>query len=144
MAKKMGRGLVALSSAAVAAVYLTGYGLTHGPDVTLAAGISATPTALAVATSPASTSGYKDGTYTGTGTSRRGGVDVAVTISGGRIAGVQITRSFTEYPVSRIASLPAQVIARQSAQVDRVTGATYSTQAFQTAVQQALALAHSA
>src|SRR5207245_529283 len=51
----------------------------------------------------ASTSTYANGTYTGQGTSRRGGVSVAVTIQGGAIANVQITGVSTEYPVSRIA-----------------------------------------
>jgi len=137
MAKKTGRGLVALSSAAIAAIYLTGFQVTH------AAALPTTPMAMAAAqvATQAANATYKDGTYTGSGTSRRGGVQVAVTVAGGRITNVQITSSWTEYPVSRIAGLPAEVVARQSAQVDRVTGATYSTQAFQAAVQQALALA---
>jgi uncharacterized protein with FMN-binding domain len=67
---------------------------------------------------------------------------VAVTIQGGRIANVALTQVTTQYPASRIAALPGQVVARQSAQVDRVSGATYSTQAFQQAVQQALGKAH--
>ena len=96
---------------------------------------TATPKASATA---AATSPYKDGTYSGTGTSRRGGFDVAVTVAGGRITNVVITRAFTEYPASRVAALPAQVVARQSASVDKVTGATYSSQAFQQAVQAAL------
>jgi uncharacterized protein with FMN-binding domain len=93
---------------------------------------------------PAASSGYRDGTYTGSGTSRRGGFEVAVTIQGGRIANVALTRVTTQYPASRIAGLPGQVVARQSAQVDRVSGATYSVQAFQQAVQAALAQAKSA
>jgi uncharacterized protein with FMN-binding domain len=64
-----------------------------------------------------------------------------VTIQGGRITDVTFTQVTTQYPGSRIAMLPAQVVARQSAQVDRITGATYSVQAFQQAVQQALAKA---
>jgi uncharacterized protein with FMN-binding domain len=84
---------------------------------------------------------YRDGTVSGSGDSRRGGVTVAVTIQGGRITDVAFSRVWTQYPVSRIAGLPAQVVARQSAQVDRVSGATYSVQAFQQAVQQALAQA---
>ena len=66
---------------------------------------------------------------------------MAVSIQGGRIAGVTITGGTTHYPLSRIAALPSQVMDRQSLQVDRVTGATYSVQAFQQAVQQALARA---
>jgi uncharacterized protein with FMN-binding domain len=84
---------------------------------------------------------YRDGTYQGRGTSRRGDVGVSVTIQGGRITNVAITQITTQYPASRIAALPGQVVARQSAQVDRITGATYSVQAFQQAVQQALAQA---
>jgi uncharacterized protein with FMN-binding domain len=68
-------------------------------------------------------------------------VSVSVTVQGGRIANVAITKVTTSYPGSRIAGLPAKVVASQSAQVDRVSGATYSTVAFQTAVQQALAQA---
>ena len=103
-----------------------------------------TPTPTAPATTktapaaPAATVAYKDGTYEGSGTSRRGGFHVAVTIQGGAITNVALTQVTTQYPASRIAALPGQVIARQSAQVDRVSGATYSTQAFQQAVQQAL------
>jgi uncharacterized protein with FMN-binding domain len=85
--------------------------------------------------------GYKDGTYTGSGDSRRGGFEVAVTIQGGRIANVALTRVWTQYPASRIAALPGQVVARQSTAVDRVSGATYSVQAFRQAVDAALAKA---
>ena len=58
-----------------------------------------------------------------------------------RRTNVALTRVTTQYPASRIAALPGQVVARQSARVDRVSGATYSVQAFQQAVQQALAQA---
>jgi uncharacterized protein with FMN-binding domain len=60
-----------------------------------------------------------------------------VTIQGGRIASVTITRATTQYPVSDIAGLPNQVVQRQSAQVDVVSGATYSATAFRSAVTQA-------
>jgi uncharacterized protein with FMN-binding domain len=108
------------------------------------------PTATSVPTarsagspaSPTSTSSsiatYKDGTYTGTGSSRRGSVQVSVTIQSGRIASVTIGRVSTEYPVSDIARLPGEVVSRQSAQVDVVSGATFSSIAFRGAVQQAL------
>jgi uncharacterized protein with FMN-binding domain len=117
---------------------------TTAPTPVVSASASATTSTATSASTSASTTAtaaYKDGTYTGQGTSRRGGVSVSVTIQGGRIQNVTITGVTTEYPVSRIASLPAEVVARQSAQVDRVSGATYSTQAFQQAVQQALAKA---
>ncbi|MGI9148326.1 MAG: FMN-binding protein [Chloroflexota bacterium] len=84
---------------------------------------------------------YKDGTYTGQGSSRRGGVAVNVVVQGGRIASVTITQSTLQYPLRDIAGLPAQVVQRQSAQVDTVSRATYSSQAFRGAVTQALSKA---
>jgi len=84
---------------------------------------------------------YRDGTYSGSGTSRRGGIDVDVTIQGGKIMGVQITNATTYYPISRIARLPGQVVDRQNGQVDLVSGATESTRAFRQAVTAALSQA---
>ncbi|MCC7105742.1 MAG: FMN-binding protein [Chloroflexi bacterium] len=196
--RKMSRGLVALSSSAIAAVYFAGVLATQGADVSLGTGEStaaaanpvpivsqagsssapapsvafnrspstvpaspptvspASPSTSVPGSAPGGPSGstssapsssastgaaYRDGTYTGSGTSRRGGFTVAVTIQGGRIANVALTQVTTQYPASRIAALPGQVVARQSAQVDRVSGATYSTQAFQQAVGQALSKA---
>ncbi|MBI2756770.1 MAG: FMN-binding protein [Chloroflexi bacterium] len=66
---------------------------------------------------------------------------MAVTVQGGRIASVEITRSTLQYPVRVIEGLPGQVTARQGPQVDAISGATYSVQAFRTAVQQALSQA---
>ena len=151
MAHRASRRLVALSASAVAAIYLAGYAATGGASVGQAAAAtpvvavavaSAAATAAPTLTATAATTGaYRDGTYSGAGTSRRGGFEVAVTVQGGRITNVAITKATTQYPASRVAALPAQVVARQSAQVDRVSGATYSVQAFQQAVQQALAQA---
>jgi uncharacterized protein with FMN-binding domain len=104
-------------------------------------GASAPATLARASTAAAAASSYKDGTYRGQGTSRRGGVSVAVTVQSSTITNVQITSVNTEYPVSRIASLPAAVVKQQTANVNTVSGATYSTQAFKQAVQQALALA---
>jgi len=112
--------------------------------VVVGASTSAAPTpssTSAPAATAATRSTYASGTYSGTGTSRFGNVTVSATISGGKITNVQITRVTTSFPVSRIASLPAQVIQNQTANVNVVTGATYSSQAFKQAVQQALAQA---
>src|SRR6516165_10059325 len=145
MSTRMPRRLVALSSSAIAAVYFAGFAATRGADegissadVMQPAVVSSSAAASAAATSAPVVSPYKDGTYTGTGTSRRGDVTVSVTISGGRITAVNLTRVATEYPASAISSLPAQVVAKQSAQVNGVSGATYSAQAFRGAVQAAL------
>src|SRR5438094_5955895 len=83
----------------------------------------------------------KDGTFTGQGSSRRGDVWVSVEVLAGHIANVTITRSTLQYPLRDIAGLPSQVVQRQSAQVDIVSRATYSSQAFRQAVSQALSKA---
>jgi uncharacterized protein with FMN-binding domain len=141
----MPRRLVALSTSAIAAVYFAGLAATRGADAGISSADVMQPAALSssVATSATATSApvvspYKDGTYSGTGASRRGDVSVSVTISAGRITAVNLTKVATEYPASAIASLPAQVVAKQSAQVNGVSGATYSAQAFRGAVQAAL------
>jgi uncharacterized protein with FMN-binding domain len=115
------------------------------PQVLNPAPARTAPTATPVKSSPTATtstattsSTLKDGMFSGQGTSRRGNVWVDVTISSGHIASVTITRSTLQYPVRDIAGLPSQVVARQSAQVDIVSGATFSSQAFRTAVSQAL------
>ena len=95
---------------------------------------------LATATVAASST-YKDGTYTGSGTSKHGGVAVAVVIKNGVIVSSAITASNTRYPIARIAALPGEVVAAQSASIDFVSGATDSSMAFQTAVTSALASA---
>ena len=153
--KRMNRGLVALSASAVAAVYLAGYVRTQSADANIGAlaAVAEVPTAIVSTSTPsviltptpvaraASATGYMDGTFAGQGSSRRGDVWVSVQIAGGRIANVTITRSTLQYPLRDIAGLPAQVVQRQSAQVDVVSRATYSSQAFRTAVAQALAQA---
>src|ERR1051326_5319676 len=146
MSKRMPRRLVALSSSAIAAIYFAGFAATRAADAGIVGGANAVPTP--VTAGPAATSvpaagapavtPYTNGTYPGTGTSRRGNVSVSVTIANGRITAVDLTRVATEYPASAIASLPAQVVAKQSAQLNGTSGATYSAQAFRGAVQAAL------
>jgi uncharacterized protein with FMN-binding domain len=163
MARKLSPKLVALSSAAIVTVYAIGFArtdasltessanlsslATQSPDaptsITRDRATAAAPTSTAVRT-PGTATGLADGTYIGTGISRHGGFEVAVSIAGGRIATVNITRTTTRYPASRIARLPGQVIERQSASVDMVSGATDSSQAFRAAVAQALAQASAA
>jgi uncharacterized protein with FMN-binding domain len=106
---------------------------------------TSTAKAPAAATSaPASTALYKDGTYTGTGTSRHGNISASVVVQGGKIVSAAITQCGTRYPCSDIASLPGEVVTRQSAAVDVVSGATDSSQAYRGAIQNALAKAKGA
>jgi len=81
---------------------------------------------------------YRDGTYYGWGTSRHGDIQAAVVIESGRIASATIAQCLTRYSCSVIARLPPQVAERQSPEVDYVSGATQSTNAFYYAVVEAL------
>jgi uncharacterized protein with FMN-binding domain len=107
---------------------------------------SSTPSPGATATSG---TGYKDGSYTGSVADAQWGVvQVQVVISHGKITNVQ----FLQYPNDRNRSvyinsiadpqLTSEAIQAQSANVDIVTGATDSSQAFIQSLSDALSQAH--
>jgi len=98
------------------------------------------PAAPEGAVAPA-TPRYKDGTYLGWGTSRHGDIQAQVIIEDGRIASATIAQCLTRYSCSVIAKLPPQVAERQSPEVDYVSGATQSADAFYYAVVDALSKA---
>ncbi|MBD9018489.1 MAG: FMN-binding protein [Coprococcus comes] len=85
---------------------------------------------------------YKDGTYYGSGTGFGGPLKVMVEISGGKIASIQIVenRDGSDY-ISKAASLIDSIIAKQSTNVDTVSGATYSSVGIIQAVRDALSQA---
>lgn len=160
---KMDKKWVILCSTAVAAVYATGFFSTEAQAVKMEAApqpqvsmqakkqpstnnptignkvnrINKTNIA-AEATSKQINQKYKDGTFKGTGMNRRGEIEVAVTLNKDRITDVQISNWGMHYAESDVTGLPGEVIQRQNANVDNVSGATYSTQAFADAVQDAL------
>lgn len=91
---------------------------------------------------------FRDGTYTGPSIDAYyGNVQVQLTVSGGRITAVQ----FLDYPHDRSTSrminsqavplLQSEVIIAQSGNVDIVTGATATSEAFLQSLQPALAQA---
>jgi len=123
---------ILLCSAAIGAVYTTGYIITD-PGAQAAVRTETVPYQNGQKTSL-----YKDGTYKGQGTNQYGMVEVSVTIKNHKITQVQITNCNTHYSESYLYHLPAQVIKYQGADVDVVSGATASTEDFQTAVQDAL------
>lgn len=109
--------------------------------------VSSAPTATSPAPAPApaaidsaqsSAVGWKDGTYSGWGTSRHGDVEATVIIENGRITAAAISRCLTRYSCSWIAHLQPQVAERQSPEIDNVSGATESANAFYYAVVEAL------
>lgn len=81
---------------------------------------------------------WKDGKYTGWGYSPHGNIEATVTIEGGRIASTIISQCRTRYSCAVIDTLPPQVAQRQSPDVDYVSGATQSADAFYEAVVAAL------
>jgi uncharacterized protein with FMN-binding domain len=116
------------------------------PATAAVPGSSETPTAPPAATH----SGYKDGTYSGWGSCRHGDIQASVMIQDGKIASVVISQCLTRYscnwiapknPDSGLPDLPAQVVQRQNAKVDYVSGATESSYAFADAVVAALSKA---
>ena len=99
-------------------------------------------TALPPATATTTPQGhYKDGTYLGWGSSSHGEIQASVVVEGGLIASVAIARCRTNYSCSFLDALPQQVVIRQSAHVDFLSGATESVYAFSDAVAQALSRA---
>jgi uncharacterized protein with FMN-binding domain len=84
---------------------------------------------------------YRDGSYTGWGTSRHGDIQATVETKGGHIVNAYISICNTRYSCSVISALPPQVVVRQSPNVDYVSGATLSTNAFYYAVVEALSKA---
>jgi uncharacterized protein with FMN-binding domain len=99
------------------------------------------PTATQAAPTTQASAAYRDGTYVGTGTSRHGSIEATVVVQGGTIVSAQVTGCGTRWPCSRVTALPGQVVARQSAAVDLVSGATDSSVAYRGAVAAALAQA---
>jgi uncharacterized protein with FMN-binding domain len=83
---------------------------------------------------------YKDGTYFGWGYSRHGDIQASVAVQDGRIVAAQITQCLTRYSCDVIDTLPSQVISRQNAFVDLISGATESANAFSNAIYRALAM----
>ena len=84
---------------------------------------------------------WKDGTYTGWGYSRHGNIEATVIIESGRILSANISQCRTRYSCSVIDRLIPQVAQRQSPDVDYVSGATQSADAFYGAVVEALSKA---
>jgi uncharacterized protein with FMN-binding domain len=83
----------------------------------------------------------KDGTFLGWGYSRHGDIQASVQIENGRIVSAVIAQCLTRYSCDVIDKLPPQVAARQSADVDHVSGATESADAFYDAIVDALSKA---
>ncbi|MDB4913800.1 MAG: hypothetical protein JWM95_1444 [Gemmatimonadetes bacterium] len=100
-------------------------------EAPVAAAVTPVDTAAVVAA-------LRDGTYSGWGSSRHGDIQTTVEIRNGRITSATISQCLTRYSCSWVSALPGQVVARQSADVDYVSGATESSNAFYYGVVEAL------
>ena len=111
---------------------------------------SAGPTDSSAAPTPSpSSSGYKDGQYTGQDVfTQFGDVQVKVTISGGKITDVQPLQVPFDRPRSAeisqyaVPQLHDETLQAQSAQIDGVSGATFTSEAYAQSLQAALDQAH--
>ena len=110
---------------------------------TLPASTDSSPKAAAKPALPPLPPGVKwrDGSFSGWGTSRHGDIQATVEVDGGKIAYVAVTQCLTQYSCSFFEKLPQQVLDRQSPEVDSVSGATQSANAFYYAIVQALSKA---
>jgi uncharacterized protein with FMN-binding domain len=81
---------------------------------------------------------FKDGVYEGRGSCPHGDIIAQIAIRKGQIEYAGIAECLTRYSCSVIHMLPEQIVTRQSTNVDVVSGATESTEAFQDAVAAAL------
>ena len=161
----MGGGLVSACAAAIFAVYLTGYqrtrmaanrfaeevakhrvaGMARRRVLSVQEGLRWTNSEPAPVASPDGQSpqakpkeAWQDGTYSAWGFSPHGNIEATVRIAGGRIESAVISQCRTRYSCGVIDTLPPQVALRQSADVDYVSGATQSADAFFEAVFTAL------
>lgn len=106
---------------------------------------TATTAAASSATSSAAASGYKDGTYTGTTeTFQYGSLSVTVTISDGKIT--KVTENLVEDGSGRtqqidsyaVPELRQEVLSAQSSSISMISGATFTSSAYQSSLQSAL------
>jgi uncharacterized protein with FMN-binding domain len=120
----------------------------HTPEVatavTPAATATATPSASATATATATAAaGTKTVTSDAVGT-RYGNVQLKVTISGGKITGItplELPETDPKsYAISSYAAplLRQSALSKQSADIDLVSGATYTSEGYKSALQSAL------
>ncbi len=88
------------------------------------------------------TSHLKDGVYTGSGQGYRSTITVRVTVSGGRIASVEVVSEGDDEPYfSNARGVISSVVSSQSMGVDAVSGATYSSRGILVAIANALSSA---
>lgn len=139
-----------LAGSVAMATMLSVYGLTNfGADALTKSGIipndsSISSNAAVEGVTSNNVSKYKDGTYTGSGIGFKGRTTtVSVTISGGKVANIEIVSygDDRKYFERASESVVQGILSKQSTEVDTVSGATYSSKGIISAVQDALSQA---
>ncbi len=92
------------------------------------------------ASSSASNGQYKDGTYSGTGNGFRGATTVSVAVSGGKITDISVEsyQDDDRFFNRAYSQVTQEILSSQSAEVDAVSGATFSSNGIMSAVADAL------
>lgn len=146
---KLSGGIIALSSAAIVAIYSLGRANTSAGSEqafvdapTAQAGASvrsgSTPAPAPTQVPATQAAAYKDGSYVGNGNSRHGGMQVTVVIKDGKIASANVTSCGTRYPCSDVNSLARAAVSKQTVPTNHVSGSTDSSQAYEQALTNAL------
>ena len=110
----------------------------------LAKGFAASVVAASVLFASCGGSGkYKAGTYKGTAEGRNGEIEVTVKLSSSKIAAVAVTKHEETPGISdaAIKDIPAEIVKKQSTDVDAISGATITSEAIIKAAKAALASA---
>lgn len=135
--------LLSSNTATAAGAASSDQGSTAG-SASLEGSQTAPSSSSSAAASSQTSSGYKDGVYQGTGTGFCGGTTtVSVTVQDGRIMSVSTvsTQDDTSFYSRAYPTITQAIIRSQSAQVDAVSGATYSSRGIMEAVANALSKA---
>lgn len=138
-------GTAAGTAAATSATTAATSGTTAGTAAATTSAAAAATTAVAGSTSAA----LADGTYTGaTANNRYGPVQVQITVAGGKITAAVAVQTPTDRRSVSINDqatpiLASEVISAQSATIDTVSGATYTTNSYKASLQSAIDLARS-
>jgi uncharacterized protein with FMN-binding domain len=117
---------------------------TSSAQATTAPTTSTSTSASSGSSSSSSSASYADGSYTGTAVNEPWGTfQVQVTVSGGQVTAVTLVSAPTDRHSSSINSyavpqLTQEALAAQSAQIDMVSGATWTSQSYITSLQAAL------
>ena len=133
------------SASAQAPVISSGSGGTASSGSSGSSGSTSTPSSTASAQAGSGSSGTRSGSYTGTAVDTRyGPVQVRIDVSGGKVSkidvlqypnGMQRDQDINSYALP---VLNQEALSAQSAQIDAVSGATYTSDGYTQSLQSAL------